>query len=107
MKITNIGEKIVGVGSVILMPGDSGNFNETVAEAPSIKNLVSLGYLKVEEEPKPVKEAPKKKPVKNIEVEELDEVETVTTVVEADGDKEETTVTAKVPAKRTRAKKSS
>ena len=106
MKITNIGEKIVGIGATILMPGDEGIFNDTVAEAPSIKNLVSLGYIKVEEEPKP-KEAPKKKAApKKVEAEEYDDAESVSTVVETKDEKVETSVTAKAPAKRTRTKSS-
>lgn len=87
MKVKNISEKVIGVGEKILMPGDEMDYRGEIA--PGIKVLVDLKYLSIEES----KEAPNKEPET---VEEPDDTETTTTVVETDTETEikETTVKA-------------
>lgn len=49
MLLKNIGEKIVNVGSTVLMPGDEMPLEEN-QNTPAIKVLADMGYLKVEDE---------------------------------------------------------
>lgn len=70
MKIKNTGEKIVGVGGDILMPGEEKSYPNQIANTPGVKVLVSLGYLSMEED------APKKSTKKTEVVEtKVDESE--------------------------------
>ena len=48
MKITNIGTKIINIGSEILLPDKTIEVADEVANAPSVKALVAAKFLKVE-----------------------------------------------------------
>ena len=48
MKVTNIGTKIVNIGSEILLPDKTIEIADEVANAPSVKALVNAKFLKIE-----------------------------------------------------------
>ena len=56
MKLVNIAEKnkIVSVGSTVLMPGMTMEIDEATANLPSVRALVGKGFLQI------IKSAPKK-----------------------------------------------
>lgn len=60
MIIRNIGNKIVNVGTTVLMPDAEMKVNDVIGNAPAVKALVAKGHLLVVEEVP--KETPAKKP---------------------------------------------
>jgi len=78
MKIRNNSNKVIGIGSVTLMPDDEREFSRDICELPSVKALVGKGFLAIEgdsvkvEEPKddPKAEEPKEEPKAEEAVEE-------------------------------------
>ena len=50
MKVINISEKIVGIGDVILMPGDEKSFKNGQADVPGVRALAAQNVLRLEEE---------------------------------------------------------
>ena len=52
MKIKNIGDKIIHVGSTVLLPEKEMKASKAVCETPAIKAFVKAGFLAIEEEAK-------------------------------------------------------
>ena len=48
MNIKNIGSKIVNIGTIVLMPGDSVTLDSKWNDVPAIRSLVDHGFLAVE-----------------------------------------------------------
>lgn len=49
MKIKNIGSKIIGVGTTVLMPEDSMTVDKLTANSPAIKKLVDMKLLALDD----------------------------------------------------------
>ena len=62
MKLVNIGEKIINIGTTVLMPGESMIANESICGLPAIKAFTAAGLLAVDDSDtafqKAVEEAP-------------------------------------------------
>lgn len=52
MIIRNIGTKIINIGSTVLMPDAETDVSDTVAAAPAIQTLISMGLIAAEREKK-------------------------------------------------------
>lgn len=48
MIIKNISDKVISVGSKVLMPDAMCDFEETWKEIPSVQKLVEMGFLQIE-----------------------------------------------------------
>lgn len=48
MNIKNIGSKIVNIGTIVLMPGDTATLDSKWDNVPAIDSLVEHGFLAVE-----------------------------------------------------------
>ena len=58
-KITNIGKKIVNIGTELVMPDDFVRVPDAIGEAPAIKALAKMNFLRIEKEAEE-KKAPEK-----------------------------------------------
>lgn len=102
MILKNIGSKIVSVGSAILMPGDSMKITTAQSELSSVKALVRMNFLAIEQElvqqvvREDVAEAPSVA-AEPVEEAEADEEQAVAEQAEEEAPEK--------PAKRTRKKK--
>lgn len=45
MKLVNDGEKIINIGTTVLMPGETMAANESICELPAIKAFIASGLL--------------------------------------------------------------
>lgn len=49
MKIVNIGSKVIGIGTAVLMPDESIPVSKEIAESAAVKAYVRLKFVRVEE----------------------------------------------------------
>ena len=49
MKLVNVGEKIINIGTTVLMPGESMIANESICGLPAIKAFTAAGLLAVDD----------------------------------------------------------
>lgn len=59
MKIKNTCDKIIGVGTINLVPDAEAPVSSKVVNSPAIKEFIKRGYLKVIQEPKVTKKGEK------------------------------------------------
>lgn len=45
MKLVNVGEKIINIGTTVLMPGETMPANKSICELPAIKAFIAAGLL--------------------------------------------------------------
>lgn len=45
MKLVNVSEKIINIGTTVLMPGETMAANESICELPAIKAFIASGLL--------------------------------------------------------------
>ena len=69
MKLKNIGSKIVNVGDVTILPGDTSEVKDAYANNAAINCLVEMGNLSIVKE-KPTTPKPPRKPVNEKSAEE-------------------------------------
>lgn len=50
MKIVNIGSKVIGIGTAVLMPDESIPVSKEIAESAAVKAYVRLKFVRVEED---------------------------------------------------------
>lgn len=57
MKLKNTSEKIISVGTTVLMPGDEMTVNENMVRTPAISALVKRGTFAIDDTEEKIKEA--------------------------------------------------
>lgn len=67
MTVKNIGNKLIGFGSVDLFPGDIKKLPEDYEGNETIKTYVELGFVEIVKEPKPAKAVKVEKKAKEAE----------------------------------------
>lgn len=70
MKLTNIGDKIVSIGTTVIMPGADIQITAEQAKLPAIGILIAKKFVKIEDDPVAAKPAVEEIPVNEQPAEE-------------------------------------
>lgn len=71
MKLTNIGDKIVSIGTTVVMPGADIQITAEQAKLPAIGILIAKKFVKIEDDPVEAKPAVEEIPVNEEPADEI------------------------------------